>query len=73
MAIEILQKGDVSLLKNIRVFSYYACGCVFKADKTDYNIDSQYNEITYYCKCPTCNTTVTRSTDMNTHNGGTLR
>ncbi len=30
------------------------CGCLFDADKGEYSIGSQYNELIYTCKCPDC-------------------
>lgn len=47
---EILVKGNL----NDEKFFYCAnCGCVLKANKTEYKHAEQYNTIYYYCDCPT--------------------
>ena len=54
----IIKPGDPSRLKETRRFTCQRCGCVFEADKEEYNSGMQYNEIYYKSQCPTCGTTV---------------
>ena len=51
---EIVKKGDLDRLKKTRQFECKRCGCVFKAYKDEYEVKSEYNEIYFTCKCPTC-------------------
>lgn len=55
---KIIKNGDLERLKETKTFECKRCGCVFKAEKGEYTTRSQYNEIYYLCKCPTCATTV---------------
>ena len=32
-------------------------GCIFEADKTEYEAEEEYTYITYHCKCPNCGDT----------------
>ena len=50
----IIKQGDKSKLKKIKKSECKECGCIFEAEKGEYQIGSQYNEIYYYCKCPCC-------------------
>lgn len=54
----VIKEGDLdrakqSILKTRR-FKCELCGCVFEANKGEYDSASQYNEIYYLCKCPCC-------------------
>lgn len=52
---EIIKEGDISRLKHTRRFECDDCGCIFKADNTEYVCcGSQYNISYYKCDCPTC-------------------
>jgi hypothetical protein len=52
---EIIKAGDLSLLKKPKTFECPYCGCVFKANNTEYTYSgSQYNISYYKCECPTC-------------------
>lgn len=56
-SMEILVHGNPEKLKEVRRFTCSACGCMFKADKTEYKSSQQYNETYYYCQCPECGNT----------------
>ena len=52
---EIIREGDLRRAKHIKRFYCRECGCVFDADNSEYRYDTtQYNEDSFYCKCPTC-------------------
>ena len=51
---EIIKPGNLNKLKQIMCFECRKCGCIFTADNTEYEIDDQYNQEYYACKCPTC-------------------
>lgn len=51
---KIIQRGNLDLLKEIRKFECDRCGCIFEAEKGEYQVYSQYNEPYYTCICPTC-------------------
>lgn len=51
---EILVHGNPEKLNETRKFICSACGCIFKADNTEYKSFRQYNEAHYYCECPEC-------------------
>ncbi len=53
----IIKNGDPERLKKIKRFSCDACGCVFEAEKGEYESDMQYNETYFQCKCPCCGKT----------------
>lgn len=55
---KIIKPGDVNKLKETKHFLCKYCGCEFEADKGEYSIGNQYNEIYYYHPCPTCNKNV---------------
>lgn len=55
MAIKIIKKGKLKNPKDTRRFTCLFCGCVFDADRGDYEVtDGQYNETVYWASCPTC-------------------
>ena len=51
---KIIKEGDIKLLKRVKRFECPDCGCIFEADKGEYQCGSQYNQEYYSCKCPTC-------------------
>lgn len=51
---KILKEGNLELFKQTKRFSCSYCGCEFEADKDEYNAINQYNEYSYFCKCPCC-------------------
>ena len=51
---EIIKPGDLSKLKKIKQFECGKCGCIFTADKSEYEVECQYDEEYIACKCPTC-------------------
>lgn len=62
MAIKIIKQGKIKELKGTRRFTCLFCGCVFDADRGDYEaIDGQYNETVYRAFCPTCHYSTCRS------------
>ena len=54
---EIIKQGNLNLAKAIRTFRCDKCGCVFKAEKGEYQIRSHYNDTLFVCECPTCHVT----------------
>lgn len=54
LKMKIIQRGNLDLLKEIRKFECDRCGCIFEAEKGEYQVYSQYNEPYYTCICPTC-------------------
>ena len=52
---EIIQKGNINAIKGNIQFECERCGCIFKADKDEYEtmLDC-HNELIYLCNCPTC-------------------
>ncbi len=52
---EIIKNGNLDYLKGIVKFKCDRCKCVFKADRGEYRIYSDYrNDSCYTCDCPTC-------------------
>lgn len=58
----VLKDGDLDRAKQSvlkpRRFECEQCGCEFEANKDEYKEAFQYNETSYFCKCPCCGTTV---------------
>ncbi len=52
--VKIIKEGDPGRLKATKRFQCDECGCVFEADKDEYQSDMQYNTAYFYCKCPCC-------------------
>lgn len=48
----ILRKGDIEKILEPRYFLCPTCGCLWKANKDEYETDTQYNELYHTCKCP---------------------
>lgn len=52
---EIIVQGNLEKIKQTKEFRCLQCGCVFKANKNEYQYaGSQYNESYYSCACPYC-------------------
>lgn len=51
---KIIKKGREKDLKKTKRFTCRECGCVFEADKGEYQSGQQYNETYFFCKCPFC-------------------
>lgn len=51
---EIIKHGKHEESKKVEVFRCSACGCIFKADKSEYKIEVDENLVVHYCKCPEC-------------------
>lgn len=52
---KIIKPGDLSRIKKIKRFECPKCGCVFEADKEEYQHHASWRNIDVYaCKCPTC-------------------
>ena len=50
-----MSKAEIEKIKNIvKRFKCGTCGCIFEADKTEYESEEEYRYTTYYCKCPNC-------------------
>ena len=50
----VIQEGDLSRLDGIKRFTCHRCGCIFEADKTEYELNDQFILPYYACTCPTC-------------------
>lgn len=50
----IIVEGDLNKLVEHKIFHCRHCGCIFEADNTEYEINTDYNPIYYSCICPTC-------------------
>lgn len=62
MAIKIIKPGKLKNPKDTRRFLCLNCGCVFDADRGDYEAnDGQYSETVYWASCPTCRHSTWRS------------
>ena len=55
---EIIKKGEIERVEETKMFECKRCGCVFKADRSEYISDQHYDEFYYTCTCPTCGKTV---------------
>lgn len=55
--IKVVKEGDPNRLKASKRFQCDECGCVFEADKDEYQSDMQYNTMYFYCECPCCGKT----------------
>ena len=52
---EIIKQGNIELTKKIKQFTCASCGCIFKADKNEYEYaGSSYDGAYWKHKCPTC-------------------
>lgn len=48
-------KAEVErMIKATKRFECDLCGCIFEADKTEYETEEDYIYMTYHCKCPNC-------------------
>lgn len=62
MSIKIIKPGKLKNPKGTRRFLCLNCGCVFDADRGDYEAtDGQYNETVYLASCPICHYSTCRS------------
>lgn len=52
--LKIIKEGTKERLDRLKRFECEKCGCIFDADKTEYESGSQYNDTYYFCKCPFC-------------------
>lgn len=43
-----------AILNETKLFECKTCGCVFEADKDEYEEDQWPYTVEYYCKCPNC-------------------
>ena len=50
---EIIQHGKHEESKMVKTFRCSDCGCIFKADDTEYEYANRYEDY-YYCQCPDC-------------------
>lgn len=61
MPIKIIKPGKLKNPKGTRRFLCLNCGCVFDADRGDYEASDQYQTTVYAAICPTCHHTTCRS------------
>jgi hypothetical protein len=59
---EIIKKGNIEQVIETKMFECKRCGCVFKAERSEYEskMDCR-NDMYYLCDCPTCGKTVYQS------------
>lgn len=57
----ILKPGDPNVSNKPKRFKCDVCGCVFDANKGEYRVIQQYNDIGYQCECPCCKEQVEES------------
>ena len=55
---EIIKKGEIERVEETKMFECKRCGCVFKADRSEYISGQHYDDFYYTCTCPTCGKTV---------------
>ena len=55
--LQILQTGNASSQKSKR-FECENCGCIWLADKDEYEIDWSRYSLPAYCACPCCKTEI---------------
>ena len=59
---EIIKKGNIEQVIESRMFECKRCGCVFKAERGEYESKQDTrNDMYYLCDCPTCGKTVYQS------------
>lgn len=51
---EIIKRGKHEESKTVKVFKCPDCGCIFKADNSEYITEVDENLVIHYCKCPEC-------------------
>ena len=55
---KVIKEGDLAAAERLHMaikhFICPDCGCIFEANKNEYETCYQYNEASYGCKCPTC-------------------
>lgn len=64
----IIEPGDPRKALDIRVFKCLKCGCVFEAERGEYEFGNQLDPGPY-CQCPCCGYTVHQSLDDEYYNG----
>lgn len=64
---KIIKQGDLNKLKLTKRFECKKCGCVFEAEKAEYDIvnndDYIYCSTLYRAECPCCKNYVERASD----------
>ena len=56
---EIIKQGNIEQVIESKMFECKRCGCVFKAERGEYESKQDcHNEMYYLCECPTCGKTV---------------
>lgn len=55
---KIIKPGNPNYKNKPIEFTCETCGCVFEADKNEYDTGVMYNDFCNYCTCPTCGHTV---------------
>lgn len=58
---EILKQGKIENIRKPKEFSCKKCGCIFRADNTEYKMADYWanvhDGIEAECECPTCGAT----------------
>lgn len=58
----VIKQGEYSECRRLQVFGCKRCGCVFEADKYEYEaasqVESVFDGIVAKCRCPQCGATV---------------
>ena len=51
---EIIKHGKKEESKIIKIFRCSGCGCIIKADNSEYKTEVDGNLVVSYCRCPEC-------------------
>lgn len=60
---KILKSGDPRIALGIRIFDCDICGCVFEAERGEYDCGNQF-EPSPWCTCPCCNQIAYEASDV---------
>lgn len=64
---KIIKQGDLDKLKQTKLFECKKCGCVFEAEKSEYDIvnndDYIYCSTLYRAECPWCKNYVEKTSN----------
>lgn len=51
---KIIKHGKQTESKIIKTFICSGCGCIIKADNSEYKTEVDGNLVVHYCQCPEC-------------------
>ena len=57
---KIIKAGDLKRLSDVHRFQCSRCGCIWEADRSEYQIETDFRNGHYFSmRCPTCDRFVT--------------